>query len=231
MPNINSIAHELYDSVIDFLFPPVCPVCSCPFDAKDIICPVCTDAIEVCSHNYDSPARTLGHIDNISVLLPYNTMCRSLVHALKYHGMKSVGPVLGKLMGRKTLNDFRLPANTCLVPVPLHPNRFKERGYNQSECIAEGFAFFSGFDMCDDILMRAKETGTQTALDHKQRSRNVSDAFRYTGEKSLLGRQVVIIDDVMTTGSTISECAKALKEGGAGEITVSVVATPDIGMD
>ena len=189
------------------------------------------DAITECSYSYIPHKRTIPYVDKISILLPYDSICRTLVHALKYHGIKSTGPVLGKLMAKKTTKDCSLPENSCIVPVPLHPAKLKERGYNQSESLAEGFASFTGFEICDDLLTRTKHTGTQTALDHEQRALNVLNAFRYSGEKSLSGRPFIIIDDVMTTGSTISECAKALRDGGAGEIIVSVVATPGIGMD
>ncbi|MFC1651308.1 ComF family protein [Candidatus Latescibacterota bacterium] len=104
-----------------------------------------------------------------------------------------------------------------------------ERGYNQSERIAEGFSAFSGYEIRTDLLKRNKETRTQTALDHNSRALNVSGAFGFSGGKSLSGKQILLIDDVLTTGSTVFECAKALKVGGAGEIIVCVVATPDAG--
>ena len=223
--------HEVFGSVIDFVFPPACPVCGGAFNARDIICPDCIDAITECSCRYIPPERSLKYVDRISILLPYDSVCRTLIHALKYHGMKSTGPVLGTLMAKKTFKNCSPPENSCLVPVPLHPFKLKERGYNQSERLAAGFASFTGFEICDNLITRTKHTGTQTALDHEQRALNVSDAFRYSGGKSLSGRPVIIIDDVMTTGSTISECAKSLKEGGAGVIIISVVATPGIEMD
>ncbi len=134
-------------------------------------------------------------------------------------------------MGRKAVQKFNLPENALLVPVPLHPSRLRERGYNQSERLAMGFASFTGHKINENILIRTRETHTQTTLDSENRSINVSGAFRYTGNHSLMGRPVIIIDDVMTTGSTISECSLALREGGAGTVTVSVAATPKIGED
>lgn len=228
---IDSAVYEVFHSVLDFLFPPACPVCGGSFTAKEIICHNCMDAITDCSYSYAPPQKVLTNIEKISILLPYNSMCRSLIHALKYHGMHSIGLVLGELMARNTFNECSSLKTPCIVPVPLHPSKLNERGYNQSERLAEGFSSFSGYEICNDLLIRKKQTGTQTALDHEQRAQNVQDAFRYTGRKSLSGRPVILIDDVMTTGSTTSECAKALKEGGARDITVCVVATPEIGMD
>ena len=228
---IDSAVYEVFHSVMDFLFPPVCPVCGGPFTAKKIICHNCIDAITDCSYSYIPSKRVLANIDKISILLPYNSMCRNLIHALKYHGMHSIGLVLGKLMARKTLKEYSSIEKPCIVPVPLHPSKLNERGYNQSESLSEGFASFSGYEIYNNLLTRKKKTDTQTALKPEQRARNVQDAFRYTGGESLSGRPVILIDDVMTTGSTSSECAKTLKEGGAGNITICVVAIPETGMD
>jgi len=228
---IDSVVYEVFHSVLNFLFPLVCPVCGGSLTANKIICPNCIDAITDFSYSYVPSQRVLTNIEKISILLPYNSICRNLIHALKYHGMHSIGLVLGELMARKTLKEYSSLGKPYIVPVPLHPSRLNERGYNQSERLAEGFASFAGYEIYNNLLTRKKQTDTQTALNPEQRARNVQDAFRYTGEKSLLGRPVILIDDVMTTGSTTSECAKALKEGGAGKITLCVVATPEIGMD
>ncbi len=176
--------------------------------------------------HYTSPRRMVDNIAVFSVLLPYDSMCRRVVHSLKYHGMSSIGFVMGKLMAHKTLRFSPLSDNAILVPVPLHPARLRERGYNQSECLAQGFASFSGHEIHNDILRRVKKTETQTLLDHEERLLNVRNAFVFSGDKHLSGREVVLIDDVMTTGSTMSACVRALKDGGAGRITVSVLATP-----
>ncbi|MFC1651309.1 ComF family protein [Candidatus Latescibacterota bacterium] len=117
---ISSAISEAAYSVIDFLFPPVCPVCEGAFNSREIICNNCFEAVSECSWNYVPSKRNLENIDYISILLPYNTVCRTMIHALKYHGMHSTGLVLGKLMGRKTLGNFTIDDSPYLVPVPLH---------------------------------------------------------------------------------------------------------------
>ena len=229
--NFRAVALEVIHSLVDFLFPPACPVCGGTFSEGDVVCPDCKNAITDSSYHYNPSPRSIKNVKNISVLLPYDTHCRSLIHSLKYHGMPSAGLFLGELMGRKVVRHFSPPEDTLLVPVPLHLSRLRERGYNQSERLAKGFASFIGFEIGDHILERTRPTGTQTALDGEKRISNVRNAFLYSGEKSLSGRSVILIDDVMTTGSTISECARALKEGGAGSITVCVAATPEVGED
>ena len=222
---------ELIRSLIDFVYPPTCLVCGGTYFDGIPVCPDCKKNIDLGSCSYQSPQRAVRHIDEFSVLLPYDKVCRILIHALKYHGMPSMGYFLGEHMGKKTLQQLSLPKETLLVPVPLHPSKQKERGYNQSERLAKGFASFTGHTIDETILTRTRSTGTQTALDGEQRSDNVRGAFQYTGEKSLEGCPVILIDDVMTTGSTLSECAGVLRESGAGKIIVSVAATPDVSED
>jgi len=226
-----SVSVEILHSCLDFIFPPACPVCGGTHDPHRLICPGCIEAIAEQAHGYNPSGRHLSDIDHISVLLPYDGTCRALVHALKYHGMKSLGPILGGFMAEKTLKAGTLPGEAWVVPVPLHPSKLNDRGYNQSERLAAGFSVHSGLPVHTDLVARTRRTETQTALGQEDRVRNVSDAFRYTGPRPLGGRPVIIIDDVMTTGSTLSECARVLRNGGAGSIWACVVATPDPGSD
>ena len=229
--NYRLSAFEIIRSLLDFLFPPACPGCGGTLTGEKILCPGCKEAIAECSYNYYPSTRIIEKVENVSVLLPYDTHCRNIIHSLKYHSMPSVGLLLGELMGRKAVKDFSLPEHTLLVPVPLHPSKLRERGYNQSERLAQGFASFTGYKIAKNILARTRETPTQTALDSENRVYNVKGAFRYTGKQSLMGCPVIIIDDVMTTGSTVSECVRTIKGGGAGSITVCVAAVPEIGKE
>ena len=173
------------------------------------------------------PRRTIEDTDSVSVLLPYHDRCRQIVHALKYHGMASLGPVIGRFMAQKTLRLFPVSSSAIIVPVPLHPDRLRERGYNQSERLACGFASFSGHEIRADILKRVRKTETQTRLSPGERQHNVLNAFLYSGERSLAGNDAVLIDDVLTTGATIAACVRALRDGGVGAVTISVLATPE----
>ena len=227
MPLIRETLH----AILDFIFPPSCPVCGRSHDTDRPICPDCHESIRDRACRYGSSDRILPDIDHVSVLLPYDETCRSLVHALKYHGMKSLGPLLGGLMAGKILDSAAVPRDAAIVPVPLHPVKLRERGYNQSERLAAGFADRTGGNVVTGLISRIRYTGTQTALGPDDRAQNVSNAFGFSGANRLSGRPAVIIDDVLTTGSTLAACARALKTGGAGTITVSVIATPDMFAD
>jgi len=223
-----SAAHDILHSLVDFLFPPTCLLCGSTDTVNGFLCSGCIDTFTDVALDYNSPPRRIDHVDAVSILHPYDDGCRKLIHALKYHGMPSVGLFLGGLIGRKTAADFSPPALSLLVPVPLHPTRFRERGYNQSERLATGFSAFSGLAVDETLLTRCRKTPTQTALDEADRAANVLGAFEFAGRTSLDGRHVILIDDVLTTGSTVSDCARALREGGARGVTVCVASTPDI---
>lgn len=224
-------AREIVHAFIDFLFPPACPVCGGTVEPENCICPGCQGVVTEQALNYHSPVRHIENVQDITILLPCDATCRCLVHHLKYHNMPALGLVLGDLLARKYCRSYPIQHTPHLVPVPLHPAKQHERGYNQSEKLAEGFAALTGWEIRTDLVERLRYTGTQTALDQDQRIENVKNAFSYRGTHLLAGHPVIIIDDVMTTGSTLSECAGALRAGGAGTIGVCVVATPDIGAD
>ncbi len=217
---------EALRSIADFFFPPVCLLCEGDCRGEESLCGDCASLLTEQALRYDPPPRSLEHVRDICVLLPYDEACRKMVHAFKYHGLPSIAERAGTLMGHKSLS--RLPGyrGALLVPVPLHPVKRRERGYNQCEHIARGFAAFSGQAVRSDLLARTVYTGTQTALSPEERKNNVRGVFAYIGETALTGKRIILLDDVMTTGSTLSECARVLAEAGADGIAVCVVATP-----
>jgi ComF family protein len=146
---------------------------------------------------------------------------RTLIHALKYDGQSSVGIELGELLGRSLCSP---PPSSCLVPVPLHAVRERERGYNQSAVICRGAGRVTGLSTLS-TLQRTRRTRSQTKLNREERQVNVHDAFGLrTGDATVKGRTVFLVDDVLTTGATISEAARILKQGGATAVVGCTVA-------
>ena len=218
-------------SLRDFVFPPSCLVCGISRGDGRLLCPDCNAFLEDTALHYTPDRAIPSPIDSAVVLLPYDEACRNVVHALKYHGIHSIGPVLGRMMADKILRGCTFVSPPLIVPVPLHGRKLAIRGYNQAERLAQGIAAHTGFGMKTGLLARTRHTGTQTALDEARRHENVKGVFRCTDGSSLRGRPVILVDDVMTTGSTLAECAHALKDCGAAGITAAVVATPDMGTD
>lgn len=225
------VFREFLRAIGDFLYPPVCLLCGGRYTGNIPLCISCMADMTTAASGHTSLEKHLDDGSRVLVLLPYDRNCRAIVHAFKYHGLPSLADFAGNLMARTMLPALGGFSRAVLVPVPLHPEKLRARGYNQSSRIAGGFAAVSGQTIREDLIGRAIFTGTQTALSAGERHENVRGAFHFTGEKPLAGEPVILIDDVMTTGATLSECARTLRDGGAGEIVVCVVATPDHGDD
>jgi len=153
------------------------------------------------------------HYDATVAALAYRFPADALVHALKFRGELALGPFLAGLLLEKTGNA----SADCIVPVPLSRERLRERGYNQAVEIARHLGGRLELDAC----VRERDAPPQTGLDREARRRNVRGAFRCT--RSFAGQRVALVDDVMTTGATLDELARALKGAGAASVVNWIV--------
>jgi ComF family protein len=156
--------------------------------------------------------------------LRYEDVAREALHAFKFGGHRALAAPLGDLLVEAV--EGRLPAGIpdLLVPVPLHPRRERERGFNQSRLLARRVGRAWGCPVRDDVLVRAVATPSQTTLDGAARRANVRRAFRVRRPELVAGRHVLLVDDILTTGATVSECARCLGEAGPRSVGVLTVA-------
>jgi ComF family protein len=150
------------------------------------------------------------------------------VHLLKYEAVVSVAPVLGQMLARAVMEilpgcDGAVP---LVIPVPLHKRKRSERGFNQAELIARAAVkcLPQPVEIATGILVRQRATISQVGLSREQRIANMSDAFWVRDRRRVPGRTVIVVDDVMTTGTTLSECARVLKQAGAKRVWAATVA-------
>jgi ComF family protein len=146
---------------------------------------------------------------------------RKLIHLLKYEGRQDVGRMLGGLYGSVLSGSGFMDGIDMIIPVPLDAARERRRGYNQSLCIAEGLASLRGLPVRSDILCRTGKSGSQTRRGRYERWENVEGLFTVRKSDLIRGRHLLVVDDVITTGSTIEACVNALHD--AGDVKVSVV--------
>lgn len=207
---------SLRSFLYDLVFNESCPVCKkksywkfAPF------CKNCWESIESLSiHKI-----TIGqfhrdfwkYINSLSSYGPYEGVLKEAIHCFKYEGIKRIGRELGKLMA-----SINPPEIDILIPVPLHINKLRKREFNQSSILAREISKSWDIPLNLNLLIKVKDTIDQASLEAKERFHNIKDA--YSVKDSVKGIKVGLVDDVITTGATLSECAKVLKKAGAKEV-------------
>lgn len=171
-----------------------------------------------------SELRTESVVEDLTVLWHIEGPVRDLVHAFKYGGLWSAAEEAGTWLGRRLEQWPERWLADLIVPIPLHAARMRERGYNQSACIARGLGRVLGVPVAESVAVRTRNTSTQTALDRRQRMENVAGAFRIQRPELVRNAHVLIVDDVVTTGATVGALAGALRAAGAAGCAVAGLA-------
>jgi ComF family protein len=211
-----------------WLLPPACLLCDAPIPEREgdaLICSICRVRWRPVPHPVCDRCGqpTFGDLEcricsewppglaRVRSAVWLEDGAHDAVHQLKYEGWWRAAEAMADAM----LALEPLTGQVCLIPVPLGPRRLRTRGYNQSERLASGIAARTGLDLRTDVLWRRRDTGTQTALTPDARRANVAGAFAAAGASGL---QVVLVDDVFTTGATLAAAAAALHGAGAARV-------------
>jgi ComF family protein len=236
-------------SLFSILFPSDCRICRAPLTniASLPVCDPCLAQIvplegplcQICGEKLFHPnaetedvplcpiCRRVGaHYRRAAAYGAYEGALRDLIHLFKYNGIRPAGTVLGGLLNQ-TVTSMALPDSVIVIPVPLWSGKRTTRGFNQAEAIARSFIHFqssSSIQLDTSILVRTRETASQTGLTRHQRRANVRGAFAVVKPVRVKGRTILIVDDVMTTGTTAGECARVLRRAGAKEVFVATIA-------
>ncbi len=216
---------RLTGSALDLLYPPACAVCGregkfvcegCEPELPRLLAPFC---VRCASPGSAAHCRlcdaTPPYFDGITAPYVHRGPVRDLVHNLKYNNVRTSAPELGRLMAAH-LSAGNARAD-LLAPVPLHGARERARGYNQSVLLARAVGEATGIPLEERLLTRTRDTAPQVTMrSPEERRRNIEDAFECAGEAR--GASVLVVDDVVTTGGTMSACAKPLKSAGAESV-------------
>lgn len=207
------------------------------FDNPHLVCDDCLKTLpfltgNLCNH-CSEPIKSEGNyckrckgkkfiFDKALAPFSYKDEIKNLILGLKYKNKKFNAKCLASFMSDLILKN-NITADV-IITVPLCSKRLKKRGYNQSLLLAKEISKSVKVDVREDILMRVKETPTQTNLDYAERQDNLKDAFKIRNSKLIKNKVVLLIDDVYTTGATVRECSKVLKKAGVSKIYVITVA-------
>jgi len=222
---------DLFDDFISLLFPRLCYACGNHLlRNENLICTECYVVIPRTNYHTESenPVAQLfwGRcmIEKAAAFSFYNkgSRIRNLIHNLKYKGIREIGFELGRIYGLSLKSSGFMNDIDLIIPVPLHPLKKKSRGFNQSDLISSGVADVTNVPIDTETLIRDTVTATQTNRSRYDRWTNVEGIFSVTNPENIMGRHILLVDDVITTGSTIESCAnELLKIEG---VRVSVIA-------
>jgi ComF family protein len=227
-------------ALLDFFLPGFCLFCQAPVPpgSESLACPLCLREIALIPQPYCSccgaPFRSavgLAHLCHDCLTNPppfsraravalYDGQVLEAIHRLKYQRQLIYARFLGQVLAASTAAHL-VAAADLLVPVPLHPRRLRQRGFNQALLLAQTFP---EVPLGRDILVRQRPTLPQVKLSPQERQTNVKGAFLVPDPAALAGKTVLLVDDVYTTGATVKECARALHRAGVGKVEVLTVA-------
>jgi len=231
-------------SVIDFIFPPICSICGKPFSSEKevVMCTHCLSQIKyignpLCSkcgkpfysemladhlcgdcltgERYFNRARAMGYYDGI---------LRKAIHLLKYKLKNNLAFSLGNLMADRMQSFLNGATYHLIIPVPLHTKRLRERGFNQALLLARLIGKKYKIPLNGCTLIRKRQTKPQVGLSEQDRKDNVKGSFLLLKGDKVLERDILLVDDVYTSGNTVEECSKVLIKAGAHKVDVLTLA-------
>lgn len=213
----------MFSILMDFIFPPRCPNCSAYVERRGAFCAPCMRRL-VHVHALARPSDAAQDLDGVWAFAHYREAVRDLLRALKYQKQRSALPALHTLLvaGEDVLDDLLRPL--VAVPVPLAPKRQRKRGFNQVEEIFAPWLRMHEISVAP-LLVRTRETAPLYEQTRTERQQELRGAFAMATGAEVAGANILLVDDIMTTGTTLTECARTLKRAGARRVYAFVLAS------
>lgn len=216
----------IWKALSDLFYPGVCEACGRGLvSGENYLCTSCMVDFPFADEAYSSGKEVLSQFEEhyrpekLFSLFYYNKYSdyKNLIYKVKYHSCQRLGRYLGEMLGERIITDCHAD---CIVPVPLHPKRERERGFNQAHEIALGIGEKLRLEVFADVVGRVRNNVSQTGKNAAERLKNVEDIFRLEDGTRIRGRHVLLVDDVITTGATVGSCLRVL--AGVGEVRFSL---------
>lgn len=225
----------ILSGILDFFLPKFCAGCNKKLNAGESqVCNDCLSHILTTDSNrleseYDRKFKSTGYVQDLFSLYVFESegTLQNIIYSFKYSKRFHIGILLGKKLAKSILDKINSWQIDLIVPIPLHHLKKAERGFNQSDFIVKGLSDSLKIPYSDKVIKRIRFTESQTQFDLGERGQNVSGAFKVKRKKIIADKNILLVDDVITTGATINECAKALIENGAAKIYACSVAIAD----
>lgn len=239
------LLYEYADTFLNFIYPRniYCILCNASIE-RDEEYSICKDCKEKLKFIYDRtcdrcgkplddlyiPHRCPECIDNFNYYtkavscIEYDELSKKIIYNLKYYKKRYISYHVAEIIYDR-LMESHIYDFDIIIPVPMHKAKEKERSFNQASLISKYIGYTTKIHVDDEVLIRAKKTITQNQLTKEERRENLKDAFKITNEDKVKSKNILLIDDIFTTGATVNECSKVLLEAGALNIYVATLAT------
>ncbi|MBN1154881.1 ComF family protein [candidate division KSB1 bacterium] len=224
--DIQEKIHHISKALVDFVFPEFCIECKQRLSGKDsLLCTPCWENLPLFPQDHSITAEIAEksehnrYLAHAFAIYEFSETVQTMIHLLKYDHRPTVAVHVLRHMPTILRTILQSVGFDLIIPVPLHKKRVKSRGYNQSAVIGTHLSKILLIPLCESCLLRTRNTTSQTTLDINQRIENVAGAFKVSRAQSIFNKKILIVDDVITTGSTINACAKELLSYGAKEVS------------
>lgn len=229
---------RIKEYALDLLFPPRCLHCQTHLDEMEKgswLCLTCENHIiiyttifcSVCGARLPENKKICHKSSSylLAAATKYDGPIRSLIRQFKYHGWPSLSKKIRKYLEKYIKNSNLTAKNYLIIPIPLHSDKLKERSFNQAELLSVEIADLLGLKMNKDVLTRIKKTSAQAELkDYEKRKDNLAGAFGIEHSEQIAGKNLILVDDVFTSGATMNEAVRVLRKAGAKKIIAFVIA-------
>lgn len=223
----------MLQNLINLFFPQICEACKLPLkDNEKVVCVSCRHELPITNfhfENNDAVKKVLygrAELENATALLHFSKkgLVQELLHNLKYRGHEQIGEFLGDWLGAelKTVENYR--NINVVIPVPIHKNKRRERGYNQVTKFGKAIAYALNCDYREDALKKVERTKTQVFKDRVTRFDDAKKRFAVGNFSNLENKHILLVDDIITTGATIENCVALLKTIEGAKISVATMA-------
>ena len=225
--------HNYFTDFLSLIYPNLCLGCDDPLPkGSKYICPKChynlpkTNTYKLQDHIFKDKFDGVVPIAHVLVYTYFikNGIMQHVLHDLKYNDNREIGVMMGRWFGHDLLLGGYSDSFDMIIPVPLHTERLKKRGYNQAAAFGSGLSEVLKIEQREDLLIRNKHIESQTRKSKVRRIQNVEGIFQFEGSKDLSDKSVLLVDDVLTTGSTLIACAEPLLRAGIKNLSIAVMA-------